>query len=91
MSMRTYTYGSDCVVVETGMPEHAVRIGIGASWAEAVADLRSTAIQSAGSRPVTTALEWAHGAGWIDDLSDLEEVEVDLDEEIAASEDDSDT
>lgn len=74
MSDSWYTYGSDYVVVRTGMPEHAVELGIGATYEEAVESLYATPIQSTGpDSGERAALRWAVGAGWIDSLDDLVE------------------
>lgn len=76
----TYEDGSLCVVVETGMPERNVKIGVGDTWREAVESLESTAIQSVGRDcGLSAALEWAVGAGWIS-RADLDAVEVDWSE-----------
>lgn len=72
MSDSWYTYGSDYVVVRTGMPQDNVEIGIGSTYAEALSSLEMTAIQSTGrDMGEQSALRWAVGAGWIDSVSAL--------------------
>jgi hypothetical protein len=79
-SRRTYEDGSICVVVESGMPQDAVRIGVGDTWREAVDSLETTAIQSTGRDcGVAAALRWAASQDWISS-AELDEVDVDLDE-----------
>ena len=71
-----YSGGEGFVLVSVGMPEAAVQVGIGDSLEEAFGSLEGTAIQSAGSGAGELALEWAHGAGWIDcDPDELDEVD----------------
>ena len=53
MSTIYYAAPEVIVCVETGMPERAVRIGIGRTVADARADLSDTPIQSAGRDPAT--------------------------------------
>lgn len=88
MSRYTYEDGSLCVVVETGMPEHNVEIGIGDTWHEAIDSLQTTAIQSTGrDGGRDAAIRWAHGAGLISGPT-LEEVDVDLDAELSGAQHD---
>ncbi len=69
-----YRDGDNWVVIETGMPEHAVQIGIGGTLREAYDSLEITAVQSAGrDGGRASALAWAHNAGWIGDPESLEE------------------
>lgn len=57
--------GSMYVCVVTGMPEQAVRIGVGDSADEAWKSLQATPIQSIGrDGGVSAAISWATGAGW---------------------------
>lgn len=61
-----YLDGSVYVVVVTGHPQDAVRIGTGSTVAEAWEALEITALQSVGrDSGEAAALRWAHGAGWI--------------------------
>lgn len=61
-----YRDGQQYVLVETGMPEQHVRIGVGDTLEEAQDSLVSTPIQSTGRDcGEASALRWAHGAGWI--------------------------
>lgn len=66
-----YRDGDLWVVVQTGMPEQAVQIGVGETLEAAAADLKATPIQSTGiDNGIKNTLEWAYGAEWIssDDL-----------------------
>jgi hypothetical protein len=63
MTISFYQNGSDVVAVETGMPEHTIRVGVGSTQIEAVDSLEGTALQSAGNTEVD-ALNWCAGAGW---------------------------
>lgn len=72
--MNVYRDGELYVVVETGMPESHVRVGIGDTLREAYDSREATAIQSVGrDSGLSDALEWAHGAGWISDPTSLDE------------------
>lgn len=74
--MIVYRDGNCWVVVETGMPEFNVRIGYGDTLAEAYQARQSTPMQSVGrDSGLKAALEWAEGAGWIDEASELEVVD----------------
>jgi len=74
--MSVYRDGDLWVVAETGMPEHAVKIGTGDSLREAYDSLETTAIQSVGrDSGLSDALEWAHSAGWISHPDELEELD----------------
>ena len=66
MSTTYYAAPGAIVCVETGMPERAVRIGIGRTVGAARADLSETPMQSAGRDPVADALAWARNAAWLD-------------------------
>ena len=69
-----YDDGDSWVLVETGHPQDAVRVGVGDTLADAYLSLEATPIQSVGpDSGVSAALEWAEGAGWIDSVDDLEE------------------
>lgn len=62
---RWFQYGSDLVIVRSGMPEESVRIGIGSTRGEAIDSLEITPIQSAGpDSGHTSALRWAQNQGW---------------------------
>lgn len=72
MSDYWYTDGNHFVLLRNGMPEDSVEIGIGSSHVDAIASLKGTLIQSTGpDGGVESALEWAHGAGWISDPDTL--------------------
>lgn len=61
-----YTDGDLWVVVETGMPEDAVQIGIGDTLREAYDLSESTPIQSTGPYGgAAAAIAWAHGQDWL--------------------------
>lgn len=78
MSRHLYTDGDTLVLVETGMPEHHVKIGLGRTLAEATKELSDTPIQSTGrDSGLNRGLAWAHNHGWISDPDDLEESEID--------------
>jgi len=80
-----YRAGSECVAVQTGMPEQAVRIGTGNTPRMAAGDLQATPIQSAGSDAEETALRWAASHWEIG--TDLESIAVtaeDLDDKMSA-------
>jgi hypothetical protein len=73
MSASWYLDGSLYVCVVTGMPEHNVEIGVGDTYADAVASLEATPIQSTGrDSGKRAALHWAYGADWISDPDKLE-------------------
>ena len=72
--MSVFMDGDLYVVVETGMPEHSVQVGVGDSLMAAYLLLETTAVQSTGPDPVAAGLEWAASAGWISS-SQLDEVE----------------
>lgn len=84
-----YLDGSLHVLVETGMPQDPVYIGLGDTIEEARESLESTPVQSVGPDcGLHAALRWAHNAGWISDPDDLEPAEEDEEEE--EEEEDSD-
>ena len=87
MSTVYYAAPEVIVCVETGMPERAVRIGIGRTVADARADLSDTPIQSAGRDPATDGLAWACNQGWLDiDPAELPRIEVgDEDDDLTSS------
>jgi len=68
MSDHWYTYGFPAyLLLRTGMPEQAVRYGIGNTYAEAVNGLTETPIQSTGrDGGVFAALRWLNSEGTID-------------------------
>jgi hypothetical protein len=60
------------------MPEHAVQIGVGDSVADAWESLQPTLLQSVGrDSGERAALVWAHYAGWIGAVDDLEPADDD--------------
>jgi hypothetical protein len=66
MSARLYVDGAMYVIVLTGHPTDAVRIGTGDTVAEAWETLETTGVQCVGTDGgVAGALRWAHYAGWI--------------------------
>lgn len=74
MSDSWYQYGSDYVLVRSGMPNENVKIGIGSEYADAIRSLEMTSVQSTGpDSGVSGALNYAHGNGRIDELDDLED------------------
>jgi hypothetical protein len=74
--MNVYRDGELWVVVETGMPQDNVQVGVGDTLREAYDSREGTAIQSAGrDSGLRAALRWAEGAGWIDSVSGLDEVD----------------
>lgn len=78
--MTYYRNGDECVCVETGMPEDAVRVGRGATPREAMAALEATPIQTGGGGEAA-ALRWAASA-WLDgvDVDDLRHIAVSADD-----------
>lgn len=69
-----YRDGNLWVVLQTGMPEVAVQIGIGETLREAYDSREGTPVQSTGrDSGRLSALTWAHNAGWIGDPDSLEE------------------
>jgi hypothetical protein len=55
------------------MPQDAVEIGIGDSYAEAISSLEATPIQSVGrDSGENNAHKWAQNSGWIEDVDALE-------------------
>lgn len=73
--MTAYSYGDQFVLVETGHPQDAVRIGIGKSLHAAYDTLTETPIQSIGCDcGLSVALEWAEGAEWIGDIATLTKI-----------------
>lgn len=86
MSTTYYAAPGAIVCVETGMPERAVRIGIGRTVGAARADLSETPMQSAGRDPVADALAWARNAAWLDiDPADLTRLDVGDDDDALTS------
>jgi hypothetical protein len=82
-----YRDGDLWVVLETGMPQDAVQIGIGDTLREAYDSREGTAIQSTGpDGGRASALAWAHNAGWIGEPDSLDDED---DAELTADEDDS--
>jgi hypothetical protein len=73
MSDSYYRDGSLIVVVRTGQPQDAVRIGLGDDYPEAIANLEATGVKSTGrDNGEASALAYAHNNGWISDPNDLE-------------------
>lgn len=71
-----YRDGNLWVVLETGMPEDAVQIGIGETLREAYDSREGTPIQSTGrDSGRASALAWAHGQGWIGSPESLDSVD----------------
>jgi hypothetical protein len=81
MTIQFFQNGSDVVAVETGMPSHQIRVGVGNTAAEAIESLEGTALQSAGNSAID-ALNWCAGAGWWshDDVEEMVEIDEDGDE-----------
>ncbi len=83
-----YRDGNNWVVLEIGMPQDAVQIGIGDTLREAYEAREDTAIQSTGrDGGRASALAWAHNADWISEPDSLEEEDAanlgaEFDEEI---------
>lgn len=71
-----YRDGTVWVVVQTGQPQDAVRIGVGDTLREAHEGMEGTPVQSVGPDcGRAAALRWAAGAGWITAVSSLESVD----------------
>lgn len=73
-SCDVYRDGDLWVVLETGMPEDNVQIGVGDTLREAYDSREDTAIQSTGrDSGRQSALTWAHNQCWISDPESLDE------------------
>lgn len=74
--MSVYRDGTMWVVVETGMPQDNVYIGVGETLGDAYTNREMTPIQSTGRDSGTgAALRWAEGADWIETAAGLEAVD----------------
>ncbi len=71
-----YRDGDLWVVLETGMPEHHVLVGVGDTLREAYDARESTPIQSTGrDSGRSSALQWANDQGWLSDPDSLDAVD----------------
>lgn len=82
--MNVYRDGDWWVVIETGMPQDYVRIGVGRTLAEAYKEREDTPIRSVGRDcGLEDALEWAHEQALISSVHpDIEEDAVLTEEDL---------
>lgn len=74
MGALSFRDGNLYVAIETGQPEHQVKIGIGETREDALKALEDVPIQSTGlDSGLAAAISWAKNAGWF--TGDLEALE----------------
>jgi|GEM_PF-3610192 len=76
-----FSYGDEYIVTQLGMPEEAIRIGVGETIEAACANMCSSPIQS--GRSIWDAVEWAIGASMLGEVGEgatWEEIEDEIED-----------
>jgi len=73
-----FSYGDEYIVTQLGMPEEAIRIGVGETIEAACANMCSSPIQS--GRSIWDAVEWAIGASMLGEGATWEEIEDEIED-----------